>query len=287
LSPDVLAETWEGRSAAAWMESWDIPALILLETTPSTNDVAMRMAAEGRAAGTTVIAEYQSRGRGRRGRDWAADPSRSLLMSVILRTDSTAIDPSAAPLRIGLVLARAIDTEAGTHCRIKWPNDVLAPDGRKLAGILCEGSAGRGGTWLVAGIGVNVAQRAEDFDTSIRDTATSLDRLGRPASRARLAARILEGLRPFRIQPPPLQAQLLDELAARDALAGHEITIDGHSAGVADGISPDGGLRIRRDGHIEVLRSGTVRLAARPDTGEDNPPGAAESTHPRATSEAN
>lgn len=266
MNPDGIAGTWEGRTARAWSAAWEVPGLVLLESTPSTNDVARHLAAEGHAAGTTVIADFQTHGRGRRGRSWQAGPGQSLLLSVILRAESTPVDPSTAPLRVGLALCRAIEAETGARCGIKWPNDVLAADGRKLAGVLCEGAAGKGDTWLVAGVGVNVAQRPEDFEPEIRDSATSVSLLGGSISRARLAAAVLDQLRPFRIQPPPLDAQLLEELAPRDVLRDREITVDGAPAGIADGISADGGLRVRRDGRMTVVRAGTVRLAGQAAT---------------------
>jgi BirA family biotin operon repressor/biotin-[acetyl-CoA-carboxylase] ligase len=234
---------------------------VILESTPSSNDVAIRLAAEAAPAGTTVIADRQTRGRGREGRRWSDKPGMSLLMSVVLRADGSA-DPTTVPLRTGLAVARAIEQLAGIEMRIKWPNDILSIDGRKIAGILCEGAAGASSAWLAAGIGVNVSQKPGDFAADVRDTATSLAMIGAAVQRPALAGRILDALRPFRIEAPPLDDATLDALEERDALRGRQVTLNGDVAFTAEGIAPDGTLRARRHGELHHVRSGTVRLTA-------------------------
>jgi BirA family biotin operon repressor/biotin-[acetyl-CoA-carboxylase] ligase len=268
LSDDVIATRWEGAAAEAWRSLWRLPSLVILDSTPSSNDVAMRLAADGAPAGTTVIADRQTRGRGREGRPWSDTPGLSLLLSVVLRADE-ATDPSTVPLRVGLAVARAIEDATAAGALIKWPNDVLAKDGRKVAGILCEGASGSGSAWIVAGIGINVSQNPGHFGPELSGAAASLAMIGAPAQRATLAGRILDGLRPFRIVPPPLDGATLRALADRDALRGRQVTVNGDVACTADGIAPDGALRLKRNGEMIELRSGTVRL-------QD---GATEATH--------
>jgi BirA family transcriptional regulator, biotin operon repressor / biotin---[acetyl-CoA-carboxylase] ligase len=254
----VHATLWDGAGAQAWQAAWNAPAVHLLARVGSTNDVARRLAEEGAAAGTVVVADVQGSGRGREGRSWHAPPGRALLLSVILRPPGP--PATALPLRVGLAAARGLERETGVPVGVKWPNDLVA-GGRKLGGILCEGSIGGAATFVIAGIGVNVLQEQAELEPSIRDSATSLRLLGRPASRGRLAGAILDELRRARTAPH-LSDDELAELAARDVLLGREITVDGEPAGTAAGIAPDGALRVRRDGALRLLRTGTVRAVA-------------------------
>ena len=109
------------------------PRLHLRDTT-STNDRARALALNGAPHGTLVTAAQQRAGRGRQGRTWSAPAGQALLLSLVLR-DAPALLPLAAALAVAEV--------AGAEALIKWPNDVLV-EGRKVAGILAEGSAPRG-----------------------------------------------------------------------------------------------------------------------------------------------
>lgn len=262
MKDETDGATWEGRSGEAWRDAWGVPRVQVHASTTSTNDVGLRLASAGAAPGTTALADRQTRGRGREGRSWIDSEGHSLLMSVVFRGAADA-DPSIMPLRVGLAVAQAIEAVCGARVRLKWPNDLLAEDGRKLGGILCEGATGGGQTWLVAGIGLNVGQTEDDFDPALRSQAASIRMLGGACRRHELAGRVLDQLRPFRIQSPPLGGVELAALRRRDALLGREVTIDGTLAGTADGIAPDGTLRLRRDGVVTRIRSGTVRFRSR------------------------
>lgn len=135
----------------------------------STNDIALRMAHEGAPEGTVVTARRQLKGRGRRGRIWLDEPGASVLMSIILRPGTPADTHSQLSFVVSLAIAEYLRDTYGIDAMLKWPNDVLA-EGRKIAGILLELEPHGGG--LVAGIGVNVNQRA--FPTEIASTATSV-----------------------------------------------------------------------------------------------------------------
>ena len=140
--------------------------LIALEAIGSTNDEAMRLAAEGAEAGTLVWAKAQSRGRGRRGRSWAS-PRGNLYLSLILRPDC----PVATAAQLNFVAALGIGeglAALSPRCpalRYKWPNDVLL-DKHKVAGILLEssGSGKDSFEWLVLGVGVNVLSFPQGTD---------------------------------------------------------------------------------------------------------------------------
>ena len=162
----------------------------------STQDIAFELMVEGRPHGTLVIAEHQRGGRGRKGREWRSHPGKSLLFSILLDLEPPETFASVLTIALSTAIARAVHDVAGVPARIKFPNDILVR-GKKVAGILLEvrdyGVPGR----AVAGVGINVNQRREDFDEELRDTATSLreeTRDGEPVPRPRLLRYILRGL---------------------------------------------------------------------------------------------
>src|SRR5262249_5814013 len=129
--------------------------LVWLPRTGSTNDEALARARAGAPHGLVIVADEQTRGRGRLGRVWHSPPGDNLYLSVLLRRDR----PPAWALPLPLIAGVAVsDTLEGFSCgtAIKWPNDVLI-DGRKVAGILTESSTVGGRLEaIVVGIGVNV-----------------------------------------------------------------------------------------------------------------------------------
>lgn len=270
------ARTWEGRTAEEWRDLWfgasfggERPHVLLYRRVASTNTIARQLAEEGAPACTIVIADEQTAGRGRGGKPWLAPPGRALLFSIVLRTNGPLASddaPGAIPLRVGLAAARAIDRTAATATRIKWPNDLqleYVGAGAKVAGILCEGSlATRTGGYIVAGIGINVSQTIEQLPHADDQPATSIAlATGREVDRGALATAIVAELSELEDRiTAPLGTLELDELAVRDSLRGHLLTVDGEPAGEAVGITPDGALIIRgHDGRTIHLRHGTVR----------------------------
>jgi BirA family biotin operon repressor/biotin-[acetyl-CoA-carboxylase] ligase len=135
--------------------------LDVVTTTGSTNgDLAARALAGEDIDGAVLIAEHQTAGRGRNGREWSATPGAQILVSVGVAADAV---PTHAwgwlPLAAGLAVADAVSVVAGVEATLKWPNDVLAGEG-KLAGILSEAVMSR--TRIVVGIGLNVTLRSAE-----------------------------------------------------------------------------------------------------------------------------
>jgi BirA family biotin operon repressor/biotin-[acetyl-CoA-carboxylase] ligase len=130
-----------------------------LASVASTNDVARGLADQGEAAGLFVQAERQTAGRGRQGRVWQSPPG-NLYASLILRPRRPLAEAASFSLVMALALAETVEelAQGALVPMVKWPNDVLV-GGAKLAGILLEGASdGHGGcSWLIAGMGVNVA----------------------------------------------------------------------------------------------------------------------------------
>ncbi len=151
-----------GRPGGLWTD------IRVVAETGSTNADVLALARSGAAEGLVIAAEAQTAGRGRQGRAWVSLPGAALTFSVLLRPGS--VPPSArgwVPLLVGVATATAMGSVTGLAVRLKWPNDVLASDG-KLAGILAEQS----GTAIAVGIGINVLGRGEDLPVP---TATSLE----------------------------------------------------------------------------------------------------------------
>lgn len=268
-------ERWLERSVEAWRADWGLPALEIHARISSTNSRARELAEAGAPAATTVLADTQTAGRGRLGRAWVDRPGESLLLSMVLRpmvARGGEASLGTVPLRVGLAAADAIGDLGLTGLSLKWPNDLLL-GGRKLGGILCEGSIGSSGGFIVAGIGLNVAQAEEAFPAELRGRAISLASAGVTYDRSALAAALIRRLLPLATHAlAPLAGGAASALAARDVLRGRDVAITegGREAlrGRADGIDADGALRVRlADGSVRRITAGTVRPASEPDPG--------------------
>jgi BirA family biotin operon repressor/biotin-[acetyl-CoA-carboxylase] ligase len=244
-------------------------ALLVRDTAASTNDLAWDALAEGLPDGVTVIAEAQTRGRGREGRPWFMAPGRGLALSVALHPGCDRRQAGCLPLVAGLALARALDG-FGLAADLKWPNDLLVR-GRKLSGILAESrrlATPDGGTrdLVVIGVGVNVGERPEDFPAELRATATSLAIEGVAASREDVAASFLTALEPLWAElQEGSRAVVLDAWRRRASFWGRPVdarTPAGMLRGIAHDLDPDGALLLRLDdGRVLPVLAGDVTVA--------------------------
>jgi BirA family transcriptional regulator, biotin operon repressor / biotin---[acetyl-CoA-carboxylase] ligase len=153
-------------------------AVRVVGQTGSTNEDLLAEARAGAPAGIVLVAEAQTRGRGRLDRGWQSQPRSALTFSALLRPAGVpAANRGWLPLLTGVAVALALRAQTGLDVRLKWPNDVLIGDA-KLAGILAE----QAGDVIVVGAGINVSQ-VQDELPSARATslwlqgARSLDRL--------------------------------------------------------------------------------------------------------------
>jgi BirA family biotin operon repressor/biotin-[acetyl-CoA-carboxylase] ligase len=158
----------------------------------STNDVAAVLAERGAAEGTTIVAGGQTAGRGRLGRSWHSPQGAGLYVSTVLRpADSQAgRAPQLLTLAAGVALAEAIGRSTGLAVEIKWPNDLIVPDGsgrpagRKLAGILAEAHGSSFPfAFVILGFGINVLTTAYPPDVAGRATSVEAE-LGHPPDSA-------------------------------------------------------------------------------------------------------
>ena len=219
----------------------------------STNDVAALLADAGAPEGTAIVADAQSAGRGRLGRQWESPPGAGLYVSVVLR-------PAGYTLRLitivaGVAVAEGIQAATGLSVALKWPNDVYVGE-RKLAGILAEaGTATGDAAHVVLGIGINVMPASLSHQVASR--ATSLEsELGRPVDRGLLLVECLAALaRRYDDLQNGITADALSAWRQRAAatmgrLAEWEAS-GGTRRGVAESIDDAGALLVRTAAGVE------------------------------------
>jgi len=245
----------------------------------STNDEAWEALALNAPDGTVVVADAQTRGRGRDGRTWHTAPGRSLALSVLLHQGCDRPALGLLPLAAGLAVAQALET-LGAAPALKWPNDVLL-GGRKVAGVLCESRRvpapatappGRGvapapaRVAAVVGVGVNVSQATADFPPEIAESATSLALAGVATDRESVAAAFLDAFEALwtRLQAGSGDA-VLEAWTARAGFWGRPVVVRtpaGPVRGVARALAPDGALVLALEGGAETtVRAGDLELA--------------------------
>ncbi|MDD5537356.1 MAG: biotin--[acetyl-CoA-carboxylase] ligase [Candidatus Omnitrophica bacterium] len=153
----------------------------------STQDIAEELAREGAKEGTVVIAETQTRGRGRKGRSWVSPPEGGVYLSIILRPNLMPSRIVQIPLIAGVAVSRAVSRVTPLHPRLKWPNDIII-NGKKAGGILTEmNSEVDGVNYVILGIGINVNTPGHILAGPTQGIATSLaDECGEQVSRVRL-----------------------------------------------------------------------------------------------------
>ena len=218
------------------------------------------------------IAEFQSDGRGRRGRSWRAPLGGGLCLSVGWQFTETPPQLAALTLAIGVVVRRAVAEVAGVDIALKWPNDLVHAD-RKLGGILVELSAeAHGSCHVVAGVGINVAIPAAKLAT-LSDWprgATDLTQAtgGGPPPRTRLALELIAACADlFAAYSARGFAAYREEWCNADYLRGKAVRVEaasGPTFGVAAGIEPDGALLLETDAGRQRIVSGDVTVRATP-----------------------
>jgi BirA family biotin operon repressor/biotin-[acetyl-CoA-carboxylase] ligase len=215
----------------------------------------------GAPEGTVLVAEHQVTGRGRLDRVWNSPPRAGLTVSFLLRPEVPAARKGWLPLLTGVALAESVAEMTGVLPSLKWPNDLLAADGRKLAGILAETS----GTAVVVGTGLNVSTTAEELP----ETGTSLARItGGSVDRGTVLLAFLRAVerryrRWVRTLGDPVSSGLAQDYLAWSSTVGTTVSValpDGSTLdGVAQAVDWDGRLVVATaEGTVE-LASGDVR----------------------------
>jgi BirA family transcriptional regulator, biotin operon repressor / biotin---[acetyl-CoA-carboxylase] ligase len=236
-------------------------------TVDSTNSVLLGRPNSPLGACDVFLAEYQTAGRGRRGRAWLAPPGGSICLSLGWTFREVPREIGALGLAIGVCALRALRDSGLERAALKWPNDILI-DGKKLGGILIELRAESAGPAnAVIGIGLNVAlgaallERIGEMGVAAIDLVSAgLEHPSRNALAAALIDQVVlgllafekEGLRPF-----------LEEWRDADALRGRQIdvhTLEGVARGLARGIDLHGALVIETPQGVKRFVSGDVTV---------------------------
>jgi BirA family biotin operon repressor/biotin-[acetyl-CoA-carboxylase] ligase len=234
----------------------------------STNSELLRRETPVQGA-AVLLAERQSGGRGRRGRNWESPLAANLYLSVARRFGGGLARLPGLSLVAGVATAEALHALGFTGVRLKWPNDlvVAGDDGlRKLGGLLVEGGGEAAGpARAVMGLGLNVAMppsAAAAIDQPWIDLAMLAG--GRAPSRNALVAALLAHWLPALAQFDETGlGPFLERYAALDALAGQAVLVhgsDGTRAGEALGLSGDGALRVRIAGTEQLVHAGEVSV---------------------------
>lgn len=202
------------------------------------------------------VAEYQSAGRGRRGRNWHAPLGMGLCLSAAWSYRETPPELAALSLAVGVAVRRVLRHRAGIEIDLKWPNDLVWDD-RKLGGILVEFRAeAQGRCHVVAGLGINVAmptgllERISDWPTGAVDLRQATN--GCQPRRTVLVTELLDALEALSVDYELYGfAPYRDEWRDADCLVGKPVRVDeaSHSIlGTARGIDADGALLLETTG---------------------------------------
>lgn len=241
--------------------------IVHLDSTTSTNDIAKSLAREGAADGTVVLAEAQTAGRGRLGRQWLSPPGASILCSVVLRPHLASEQAFYLTVVCSLAIGQAVKRMTGLQPYLKWPNDILIED-RKVVGVLTEMElVEKKLTWAVVGFGLNVNFDPRDLPDLGQEASSLSLELGRDVSRAELLIEILQELdsRYASLTSGGLLS-IFEEWKLNLGTLGRSVRITSPEAvveGVASTVDIDGALIVRKpDGRMERVLVGDVSLRA-------------------------
>jgi BirA family transcriptional regulator, biotin operon repressor / biotin---[acetyl-CoA-carboxylase] ligase len=238
-------------------------------STPSTNTVLLARANPANGTSEVLLAEYQSAGRGRRGRAWLAPPGGAICLSMSWTFREVPQDLGALGLVIGVCALRALHVLGVSGAALKWPNDLLI-GARKLGGVLIELRAESAGpACVVIGVGLNVAlgaallqQIAGTGTEAIDLSSAGLKSPSRNAVAAALIGESVRGLLEFErhgLKP------FIEEWRAADALRGRPVNVsaaDGVARGLARGIDVHGALMVETPQGVKRFISGDVTVRA-------------------------
>lgn len=239
--------------------------IVYRETVDSTNDLAKELAQKGAGDGTLVIAEEQTAGKGRMGRQWFSPAGKGLWFSVILKPEMSPADAPKLTLVSAVAVAKTLRS-IGIPAGIKWPNDILI-HGRKLAGILTEMNAELDRVnYLIVGIGINVSLGTGIIPSELSDIATSLEEHSEGScSRIQILASLLNNLDSlYRDFSEGGFTQILTQWKEMSVTLNRRVrihAIGNVDEGIAFDIDEEGALLLmREDGTLKRVLSGEVSL---------------------------
>ena len=228
--------------------------VLYFPSVPSTMDAAKDVARRGCREGIIVVADEQTAGRGRLGRNWITPAGSSIAVSVVLRPELHRL--SALTMIASLAVVRSIEQVTGLRPAIKWPNDVLV-NGKKVCGILVDSELkGEEVDWAVVGIGINVNLEPSRFP-EIAALATSLSaELGREVSRLDVLCALLAELEQLYLASREGRP-FYHEWRTRLETLGKQVRVTSGGVveeGTAESVDMEGNLLLRRlDGSVTTI----------------------------------
>lgn len=261
-------EPWSTKEVLAALSpaARNLVALLQVEeTVASTNDVvADLMHRQPKGGAVACIAEEQTAGRGRRGREWFSPWGRNFYGSVGWTFPEGLMALEGLSLAVGVAMARALRRHGAAGVQLKWPNDLVA-GGAKLGGILIEVQAEAGGPChVVIGIGINLslpADSAEQLGRAVTDVASLVP--GSLRKNALGAAVLEEVVLLLQDYSRCRFSAVRDEWLALDALRGTPVRLTGLPQdvdGVAEGVDERGALLLRTPEGLQTFQAGEVSL---------------------------
>ena len=245
-SPNIA--TYDGRDAGTLASLLELPRVLVFDEVGSTLDVAHSLGERGEPAGTLVIADAQTAGRGRMGRSWRSDPGAGIWLTLLERP-AGAESLGVLALRLALAVAPALAPFAGAPTRLKWPNDVYVGE-RKLAGVLVEARwHGPRLDWVAIGVGINVRPPAAFDGAGLAPGVQRLEVLAAVVPAVRTAARATG----------PLTDDELTRFTHHDLALGRACTEP--ASGVVTGIRADGALLVETAAGQVACHAGSLVLA--------------------------
>lgn len=239
--------------------------IVVCKVTDSTNQEVKRRALEGAEEGLVVLAEEQTAGRGRRGREFSSPSGTGIYMSVLFRpTPEQSSDVVLITTAASVAVCRAIQQVLQEEPSIKWVNDIFLRE-KKVCGILTEAvsdfESGRIDT-VVVGIGINYREPTEGFSEELRHIAGAVCSGDCFIPRNRLAAAVMNEL--FFLYEHLSEKTYMADYKRLSNVLGKEVKFTSGNDwkyGTAIDIDEDGGLVIRReDGSKQILRTGEITL---------------------------
>jgi BirA family biotin operon repressor/biotin-[acetyl-CoA-carboxylase] ligase len=241
--------------------------IIYLDSVDSTNSYGKRMAEGDFWDGTVIIAEEQTSGRGRLGRDWVSPKGKGIWMTIMLKPDIKPNLASQVTLIAAVAVLKAIKSIYNMDIMIKWPNDLVV-NGKKVCGILTElGAEIERINYLCVGIGINANSEESDFINKALDTATSIKiATSIKVERKELIARILtvfENYYSLFLEKGSI-GFMIEEYKKYLINIGKEvrlITKNEEIQAKAEDITSEGHLLVRlKDGTLKEISSGEVSV---------------------------
>lgn len=196
----------------------------VLDEVDSTNKYLKALAREGAPHGTVILAEGQTAGHGRFNRVFFSPDRCGVYMSLLLRPRLHAEEGLLITAAAAVAVCRAVETLTHKKPNIKWVNDILF-NGKKLCGILTEGSVSENGDleWAVLGIGINAYLPEGGFNPDIKDIATAVFDSLQEGSRDLLAATVINEFQ--RIYETLPRKDFLEEYKTRSCVIGRKIEV--------------------------------------------------------------